>query len=224
MDKLKVFKTAMRIIIEDESCDIIENASLLMARIKEDYLISLAAIKAASPSNKLKLISTKQAVNKLTDNSVLVSRRQLSSANAKKTSPITLDDREQSPGGATKLPSSMIGDDKSYMNPLSISLKINQTPADAVRAICDEVIKDSIGSCLEADYKMELTKLLSAEAKIELYIEQGKLSDAQRLAFTMNRPDYVSNIIVEAGKLNQDHIKTVCQLWLAKHETRNPLR
>lgn len=92
---------------------------------------------------------------------------------------------------------------------------------EAARAICDEVIRDSIGSCREADYKMELAKLLSAEAKIELYIEHGKLSDAQRLACSMNRPDYVARIIEEAVRLNQNHVKTVCQLWLAKHETRN---
>ena len=82
--------------------------------------------------------------------------------------------------------------------------------------LCDEVIRDSIKSCREPDYKMELAKLLSAEAKIELYIELGKLSNAQSLACSMNRPDYVSIIIDEAARLNQDHVKTVCQHWLVK--------
>lgn len=87
--------------------------------------------------------------------------------------------------------------------------------------ICDEVIRDSIGNCREPDYKMELAKLLSDEAKIELYIELGKLSNAQTLAFSMRRPDYVSRIIEAAARLNQNHVKTVCQLWLAKHETNS---
>lgn len=86
-------------------------------------------------------------------------------------------------------------------------------------SICDQVLRDSIANCREQDYKMELSKLLSNEAKIELYIEIGKLSNAQMLACNLNRPDYVSNIIEKANELNQNHVKTVCQLWLAKRET-----
>ena len=92
-------------------------------------------------------------------------------------------------------------------------------PSERARLLSDEVIRDAIGACREPDYKMELAKLLSTEAQIELYIELGKLSNAQHLAFNMNRPDYVASIIEEAARLNQNHVKTVCQLWLAKHET-----
>lgn len=87
------------------------------------------------------------------------------------------------------------------------------------QALCDEVIGDTIKCCQEADYKMELAKLLSQEARIELYIELGKLNNAHRLAFEMRRSDYVLRIIAEAEKLNQNHVRTVCQHWLAKHES-----
>lgn len=92
----------------------------------------------------------------------------------------------------------------------------SMSPAEQVQAICDEVIKDSIGVCNEPDYKMELAKLLSFEAKIAFYIENGKLNDAQRLACNMNRPDYVLSVIEEAAKLNQNHVKTVCEVWLTE--------
>jgi len=90
---------------------------------------------------------------------------------------------------------------------------------ESAQALCDEVVRDSITFCQEADYKMELVKLLSQTAQIELFIELGKLSNAQRLAFSMNRPDYVARIIEEADKLNQDHVKTLCQHWLAKQKS-----
>lgn len=85
--------------------------------------------------------------------------------------------------------------------------------------LCDLVILDAIGNCREPDYKMELAKLLSDEAKFELYIVLGKLSNAQHLAFQMNRADYVARVAESAKCLDQDHVRTVCQLWLAKHET-----
>jgi len=172
----------MRIIIEDESCDILENAQLLLERLKEDYL-------ASNSSNKTDIDKatkpTKSGKTQLEGNRTGIGRSSL-----------------EQKGGSTN----------------------RQEVLEKIRSVCDEVIRDAIGSCREPDYKMELAKLLSSEAKIELYIEHGKLSNAQRLACKMNRPDYVSTIIEEAGRLNQQHVKTVCQLWLAKHETRNTSR
>lgn len=173
----------MRIIIEDESCDILNKAELLLELIKNDYL----ATSAKSIDNKQQKVANRIGQG------------------------LSLTDRRKS--GSTL---NGIDSKENYKRP--------KTPLDCVRIICDEVVQDSIRSCRELDYKMELAKLLSGEAKIELYIEQGNLSSAQRLACNMNRPDYVSTIIEEAAKLNQNHVKTVCQLWLAKHETRNFIR
>lgn len=186
----------MRIIIEDESCDLLNNASLLLERIKEDYL-------ATHGDNNLSRETTKSML-----------KRASSSINyeSKVTGKIV-----SSSSGSTYIASN----ENSGLRLRTGSQSKRKAALEAARAICDEVIRDSIGSCREADYKMELAKLLSAEAKIELYIEHGKLSDAQRLACSMNRPDYVARIIEEAVRLNQNHVKTVCQLWLAKHETRN---
>lgn len=170
----------MRIIIEDDSCDILENASLLIECIKQDYELNKASYK-------------------LHKGKVSMRRNPLGEKSNQSPS-------KDAGAGGTKA-----------------SLRQKKLPEGA-GAICDDVIRDSIGSCREADYKMELAKLLSGEAKIELYIEHGKLSNAQMLACTMNRPDYVLSIIEEASKLNQNHVKTVCQLWLAKHETKNSMR
>lgn len=198
LDKLNVFKTAMRIIIEDESCDILQNASLLLERLKEDYLanaktdtlVGQKSPQTCSSSSSYGTLS-QMALNQKTmvknnNNKINLSKNIAGSSNY-----------TQSPTQPTSL------------------LTVN-SPAEAARIICDEVIRDSIKSCREPDYKMELAKLLSGEAEIELYIELGKLSNAQRLAFSMNRPDYVSVIIEEAARLNQNHVKTVCQHWLAK--------
>lgn len=181
LDKIKVFKTAMRIIIDDESCDILENAKLLLERIREDFL-------ATSKEPK----KIKEPVKSLS----------------------------ASKSGRNKgLNSSHKTNDSKQIQPVT-----STTPEDQIRAICDEVIRDSIGNCREADYQLELAKLLSNEAKIKHYLEQGKLSQAQRLACSLNRPDYVMNIIEEAGKLNQNHVRAVCQLWLANYETKNLIR
>lgn len=203
----------MRIIIEDESCDIIENATLLMARIEEDYTAS--HVRSALPSNKLvkQQKSSNNQATKLTNKSVIVSRQIYKKKVA--------NDKKSNVGGAAKSSIIATGDAPSKTsNQLIVPNRNNfiHHTGDSARATCDEVIRDAIEWCREADYKMELAKLLSAEAKIELYIEHGKLSDAQRLACTMNRPDIVSSIIEEASRLNQNHIKTLCQLWLAKKD------
>lgn len=192
----------MRIIIEDESCDILENANLLLERLKEDYTINEAKSGKGHESSG---DTNKRAVKgKGTSNQVSSSNQTgRGLVTTKRPSVVSL----HSAGAQAQTPSTL-----------------GKLVVPDVRAICDEVIRDSIGNCREADYKMELAKLLSSEARIKLYIEHGKLSNAQRLAFNMNRPDYVSLIIEEAERLNQDHVKTVCQLWLAKHETRNSRR
>lgn len=264
MDKLRVFKTAMRIIIEDESCDILENASLLLERLKEDFYSSTSCnrslrwnVKALERLhigsvekpvvNLKKKTSSSQLVRspsvddklKNTDRDCLASESAAAAAatatnaqyNARKSSVGVLGTATTT----TTTPSSLVSTPSpatltATISTASSSLKSpllspsSISPAEQVRAICDDVIKDSIRVCNEPDYKMELAKLLSSEAKIELYIENGKLSNAQRLAFSMNRPDYVLSIIEEAAKLNQNHVKTVCQLWLAKHGTRNFIR
>lgn len=155
LNKLNVYKVAMRILLEEENCDIIGNARLLLECIKGDI-----------------------------------------------ESHATLNTKQQ------------------QANSFAISSNSIESTLEASRAICDEVLRDSIASCREPDYKMELAKLLSNEAKIELYIEIGKLSNAQMLACNLNRPDYVSSIIEKASELNQNHVKTVCQLWLAKHDSQ----
>lgn len=195
MDKIKVFKTSMRIIIEDESCDILENANLLLERIKEDYLASSALVSGAK--------SVEPVIGS--------SRRQVSSLGVEKAG-------DRAHKARTKTSAVTTGPTTRKVEAIAdATASASTTTTEHIRSICDQVIKDSIRSCREPDYKMELAKLLSGEAKIELYIEHGKLSNAQRLACNMNRPDYVSSIIEEAAKLNQNHIKTVCQLWLAKH-------
>lgn len=197
---MQVFKTALRIIIEDESCDLLKNASLLLERVKEDYAATVAR-------------QADQQVLKKKDFARKRSEPYISG------SPANLATSSSSSSIAEFAPQNAAASSDFQSRP---SRKL--TTAEAAQAVCDEVIRDSIGSCREADYKMELAKLLSSEAKIELYIEHGKLSNAQRLACNMNRPDYVSSIIKEATRLNQNHVKTVCQLWLAKHETRNSIR
>lgn len=86
-----------------------------------------------------------------------------------------------------------------------------------IDSICDVVVSEFISLIREPDYQMEIAKLLSSdEAKIDFYIKQGKLSNAQRLACQSNNIDYVIKVIDEATKLNQNHVKTVCQMWLAE--------
>lgn len=266
LDKLRVFKTTMRIIIEDESCDILGNASLLLERLKEDFYASACdrksqwnvkqlerlhigtekpvAIKSkkanSSPlvqsqmvDDKLKNIDrdsiTAAAQNQQQQHQYITRKSSLVGVQAATTtisgsspSSSTLTTTPASTAGTPMITTTTTTTTTSTFKPLISSSSVSL--AEQLRAICDEVIRDSIGVCNEPDYKMELAKLLSGEAKIELYIEHGKLSNAQRLAFSMNRPDYVLSIIEEAAKLNQNHVKTVCQLWLAKHETRNFIR
>lgn len=174
----------MRVLIEDESCDNLEYAGLLLERLREDYKAN-----------------TKQYQLELND---IISRAGNNSSQS--TGVLETKEKNSDPGVES-------------MSKTGRSGKL--LGAKNAQAICDEIIRDSIGSCREPDYKMELAKLLSGEAKIELYIQNGKLSNAQRLACSMNRPDYVSSIIMEATKLNQNHVKTVCQLWLANYETSN---
>lgn len=238
----------MRIILEDESCDILENASLLLERINEDYIDSSSKVKV--DDNKQQQQEEKIITNNNTKNtsSVNVVRYNTQAAavsngpkvNDKKTRSVSvagvintnMNSSQQQNAVNLAPPSNALIEEVTNNNNNSqfkhssrhMSIQSSISPVDGARAICDEVIRDSIGSCREVDYKMELAKLLSPEAKIELYIELGKLSNAQRLACTMNRADYVSSIIEEAAKLNQNHVKTVCQLWLAKHETGNILR
>lgn len=199
LDKIKVFKTAMRIIIDDESCDNMENARLLLNQIKEDYKPTVSL--TTSPNN------FKNPRPSFTKSKIGIGTHKSSA-----TSPAGL---------PAMIPSLKIQMDATAG--ISIGPKLPrdhsaETNDVAARAMCDAIIRDTILWCREPDYKTELSQLLSGEAKIDMYIEQGKLSNAQRLAFSMNRPDYVSKIIKEATKLNQNHVKTVCQLWLAKHE------
>lgn len=257
MDKLRVFKTAARIIIEDESCDILENASLLLERLKEDFHSStscnrknqwnvkkLERLQIGDDSAEKPVVSIKKKVNSsqlvhspsvddksknIDGDDVAAKAAATAQYNARKsslgifqTTTTTSSSLSTSPPSATSNETTTTTTTTTTSSSLKSTLSSSSiSPAEQVRAICDEVIRDSIGVCNEPDYKMELAKLLSGEAKIELYIEHGKLSNAQRLACSMNRPDYVLSIIEEAAKLNQNHVKTVCQLWLAKHETRN---
>lgn len=250
----------MRIIIEDESCDIIENASLLLERIKEDYetdyrtkqrcainnaqaaLIAANHRRQTGGGEPIETLSAAAVVRRSSQKPSLETKANAANtASANKAATTTTnrlkrsqtDDKLLSTGASVGAASAASSTTKAgalvVMSKAAVSLaqsgaKIDKEMAEGARAICDEVIRDSIESCSEPDYKMELAKLLSGEAKIELYIEHGKLSNAQRLACTMNRPDYVSSIIEEATRLNQNHVKTVCQLWLAKHETRNSIR
>lgn len=243
LDKVKVFKTAMRIIIEDESCDIIENASLLLERIKQVYAADYRKQRYAISSHAKD--SSPSTINRQADSSPNKLEQRQQQQQQKPRQPrhkLSLVTKVSPEASSTSLRRSQTsdrplstgatrGNDDGGTDALVMGTsntiaqaKFERELAEGARAICDEVIRDSIGSCSEPDYKMELAKLLSGEAKIELYIEHGKLSNAQRLACSMNRPDYVSRIIKEAAKLNQNHVKTVCQLWLAKHETRNSIR
>lgn len=202
----------MRIIIEDESCNLIENARLLLEKIKEDCLHSGLTKREQSVINKTRIMDDKHFYpsNDGTCPSIGIDHQIGSSSRSSDTSCLSVEHLKKN-----------VNIDN-YDSPAS-SPALNQSSViyDDWQFVCDEVIRDSIKICREPDYKMELAGLLSNEAQIELYIENGKLSNAQRLACNMNRPDYVLNIIEEAVKLNQDHVKTVCQLWLAKHETRN---
>lgn len=168
--------------MEDESCDNLEYAGLLLERLRQDY-------RANVRQYQLELGDTLDQTNNRSPQTTGV-----------------LGENEKVPNSKTDL---------------ELTGGVKQSNPKNAQSICDEVIRDSISSCREPDYKMELAKLLSGEAKIELYIQSGKLSNAQRLACSMNRPDYVSSIIKEATKLNQNHVKTVCQLWLANYETSN---
>lgn len=215
----------MRIIIEDESCDLIESARLLIERIKEDFKLRSSSIKwqQLSQLNKAKVSSDNNKSYRCAQGSSASSV--CGSGNSANVSMIDKNSDKPSVGKAND--ASANNNDKALLNHKLSSFKtLSKSALDYsdARSICDEVIRDSIKLCKEPDYKMELARLLSGEAKIKLYIEHGKLSNAQQLAFSMNRPDYVSSIIEEAVKLNQDHVKTVCQLWLAKHETRNSTR
>lgn len=239
LDKLRVFKTAMRIIIDDESCDILDNSRLLLDRLREDVIANYVRespkknrqhqqhlqnyhrppIEKKKPSS---LVSTSpssfSSISSLLSSSSVGSSSSSAGHAGSKVGPnyyrnivAQLARKQQT--------SSLLGKKQLQTSPNkndTINSSSSVGSNEAARMICDEVIRDSIGSCREADYKMELAKLLSGEARLELYIGLGKLSNAQRLAFNMNRPDYVSIIIEEAARLNQDHMKTVCQLWLAK--------
>lgn len=201
LDKVQVFKTAMRIILEDESSDLVENANLLLKRLQADYLACTKRTKSKSTP------STPQIVSSESD-AVLVR-------------PIeTIRDGRNSPRSPTKSTESSSRVTHSKRGAYSFKPKdknIQPGTTKAARLLCDDVIRDSIRVCREPDYKMELSKLLSAEARIELNIELGKLSIAQRIAFDMNKPEYVVMILKEADRLNQVHVKDVCQHWLAKH-------
>lgn len=200
MDKLNVFKIAMRILLEeeDEAGDIIKNANLLLKRFRQD-------MQDSRTPNGLELDAT----------GTLSTMAQDTKRTSSNLFPVADDE--------TVRKSILIGgggddvddyDDEEDDDFDSERLGFEE----ARRALCDDILRDAISSCREPDYKMELAKLLSNEAKIELYIEIGKLSNAQMLACNLNRPDYVTSIIEKANELNQNHVKTVCQLWLAKHE------
>lgn len=262
-----MFKTAMRIIVEDEGCDIMENAKLLLDCLKSEILSELNIDNGLSSSvtmqvgqrSKLstEVIKTTPSEKRRADgegygenlssqrSNVYLERMSKLSEHRTQPPPSTsspllspnkrLEVKNLSTKGNRKTPSftgkiSLTQRNTDYERaPNEMKQKEKQqlhetNPDDIARIMCDDVIRDSIANCREPDYEMELAKLLSAEAKIELYIEHGKLNNAQMLACTMNRPDYVSSIIKEADKLNQDHVKTVCQLWLAKHETKNSIR
>jgi hypothetical protein len=199
LDKLRVFKTAMHIILEDESSNIVKYANLLLKRLQDDYL-------ACTKRTKPKSISKTQPKISNNENSTVM------------TQPIERTTKGEQ--GSPKSPDISKAAEKKKRNPYMFEIKdksVKSGTQQAARLLCDEVIRDSILVCREPDYKTELSKLLSAEARIELNIELGKLSIAQRLAFDMNRPDYVAIILKEAERLNQDHVKDVCQHWLAKH-------
>ena len=232
MDKLRVLKTALRIIIDDESCDTFENASLLLKRIEYDIIESASARDAKQEaltekgkqrvvnslevddekrfqsSQRVEVSSSAPAKNNLARATVVSSKHQQSSNQQVRSA------REALPARASNELSKKVSS-SSKSRQTSSSLASNTT--ETVRALCDEIVRDSISSCQDPDYKMELSKLLSIEAKFQLYIELGELSNAQMLAFKTNRPDYVARIIEEAERLNQTHIKTLCELWIAKH-------
>lgn len=86
----------------------------------------------------------------------------------------------------------------------------------------DDIIGACIRSCKEPDYVMALIKLLSSqETKMNFYIELGQLSNAQLLAIKLNRPDLVKKILDEAIRLNQNHVITRCQIWLAQQSSQD---
>lgn len=220
----------MRIIIEDESCDILENARLLLDRLREDFMAKYVRLTPKKPAKRQPSPSTVAAAEVSTSPPLVYSSSSRLSARPLSTV------GQGAQAGSSHYYSEIIRQlahkqqTSSLLGKKQLEISANKTTTttttmgncqptnanEAAKMICDEVIRDSIGGCREADYKMELAKLLSAEAKIELYIELGKLSNAQRLAFNMNRADYVSIIIEEAARLNQNHVKTVSQLWLAK--------
>lgn len=207
LDKLSVFKTALRIIIEDESCDIMENAKTLLQRLSEDHIKTVRRSKMASSSKTKRRPSKPVVIREVAH----ISENDFPASNTEDT-------------GSPSSSSSQIVSNKSptinQTESSSVSLtsrSIKPGTKESARILCDDVIQDAISSCHEPDYKMKLANLLSPEAKIELYIELGKLSNAQRLAFDINRRDYVAIVLREAERLNQDHIKDVCQHWLAKH-------
>lgn len=257
---LQVYKTAMQIIIEDEGCEIIDTASLLLGCLRDQVLEKLNA-KAADLGAPLRLSQHPDLVERLSrahnisisaDGSLKLadddwiagkfgkfgkfgSNAKPNLANRPKPQPKP---KPKSPAfrSSAKIVTQASKNNNNINNNTAAAAPTlvgsqqespkRQYLSDIARIICDDVIRDSIANCREPDYKMELAKLLSGESKIELYIEQGKLNNAQMLACAMNRPDYVLSIFKEAAKLNQDHVKTVCQLWLAKHETltRNFIR
>lgn len=239
LNMMSVFKTAMRIIVEDESCDIIANATIVLERLKEAYALSLnrreqerQQLQLERQKREIKKIVTAKQLSRRTSTQEPLNLVKFKNKNRPPTvtiaAPDSITEKPQQPpvNAPDNLNRNNINRDprtetseRSSPPQTSASSFATSNSVDGARKICDEVLTDAIKSCREPDYKMELAKLLSSEAKIELYIELGKLSNAQRLAFSMNRPDFVSKIIEQATKLNQSHVKTVCQLWLAKHET-----
>lgn len=208
LDKLQVFKTAMRIIMDDESFDIVENANSLLKRLNDDYLACTRRLKKKrekkSSSDKPDLDKPRISCNE----SDAVIARPLGTTKGRRRSQLKATRQSEASDTGECSPYSFKPKDKNVL------IGSNQ----AARLLCDEVIRDAIRSYREPDYSMELSKLLSAEARIELNIELGKLSVAQRLAFDMEREDYVVLIVQEAERLNQHHIKDVCQQWLSKRQ------
>uniref|UniRef100_A0A6G1SEV1 Zinc finger FYVE domain-containing protein 26 n=1 Tax=Aceria tosichella TaxID=561515 RepID=A0A6G1SEV1_9ACAR len=205
LDRLHVFRTAMRIILEDESSDIVENTKLLLKRLQDDYL-------ACTKRTKSRSTPRSQPITSSNDSDSVISQPMEASRVVRT---VTL---PKSPSKSSFGQSQTVKDSKKAAYSFNPKDKnIQPGTIKAARLLCDDVIRDSIRICREPDYKMELSKLLSVEARIELNIELGKLSIAQRLAFDTNRPDYVAMILKEADRLNQDHVKDVCQHWLAKH-------
>lgn len=201
LDKISVFKTAMRTIIEDESCDIEANANLLLQRVTEDHLATSCSVKSTIPTKTRR--SFKQVIIR-----EVAHIAEIDSANT---------NNLETPPSSQSLVSSKSPASSSNEGARPKSRPVKQGTKEYARIICDDIIRDAIMSCCEPDYQMKLTNLLSPEAKIKHYIELGKLSTAQRLAFDMNSRDNVLIVMREAEKLNQDHIKDVCQHWLAKH-------